>query len=113
MAVHAPILATLHIRRRSVSFRRLRARDPVALLSTLSPSGGEGEGPDYEAGGFRPRALKVGTGLRKPFNVSFPTSSSSISPSTAPATREATRIWSPLASPQRRAARLVTVPIAP
>jgi len=62
---------------------------------------------------FRRRTLWVWTGPWRPFRVNAPTGSTSISSSTVPSRRSGMRIWPALASPQRRAARLVTVPIAP
>src|SRR5512145_2146781 len=62
---------------------------------------------------FNPRTLQVGTGRASPLNVTGPTSSASIMSSTAAATLAEIRICPPRASPQSRAARFVTVPIAP
>src|SRR5262249_32643862 len=59
---------------------------------------------------FSASTLNAGTGLSSPLRARGPTSSTSTSPSTAVATRAETRICPPLASPQRRAARFVTVP---
>ena len=64
-------------------------------------------------GEIRPRTLQVGTGRASPLSASAPTSSASIMSSPAAATRAETRIWPPPASPHSRAARFVTVPIAP
>jgi hypothetical protein len=60
-----------------------------------------------------PSTLNVGTGLTSPLSASDPIASVSIRPSTAVATREEMRTWLPLASLHRRAARFVTVPMAP
>src|SRR5215467_12216118 len=65
------------------------------------------------AGVFSPRTLNVGTGFENPLNGSSPMGSARASVSTAPRRRWETRIWPGLAAPQRRAARLVTVPMAP
>ena len=59
------------------------------------------------------RTLNVGTGRENPFSVRSPTGSASTSSSTSPSSRREIRIWPGAASPQSRAARLVTVPIAP
>lgn len=53
------------------------------------------------------------TGLARPLTARSPTSSISRSSSTSGRSRGEIRIWPGLASPQRRAARLVTVPMAP
>ena len=57
--------------------------------------------------------LNVRTGLCKPLRASDPTSCASANPSAAVATRDDTKIRPSVASLQSRAARLVTVPIAP
>ena len=92
--------------------RRQPARRTFCTLSRLSRAPTKQMGP-YPRSSRRPSALKVRTGLRKPLSVSVPTSSTSISSSRAAATRDDTRICPPLASPQSRAARFVTVPMAP
>ena len=55
----------------------------------------------------------AGTGRWKPLRTSSPAGSTPTSPSRSARTRCETRISPPRASPHRRAARLVTVPIAP
>src|SRR2546426_12427559 len=67
----------------------------------------------HDDAALRPSTLHVGTGRARPLRAMGPISSASISFSTAEATREEMRICPPLASPQSRAARLVTVPMAP
>ena len=59
------------------------------------------------------RTLQIGTGRASPFSVSGPRFSASMMVSTADATRAEIRICPPSASPQSRAARFVTLPIAP
>ena len=62
---------------------------------------------------FKPPTLNVRTGRLNPLRVSDPTSCASAKLSAAVATRDETRICPSAASLQSRAARLVTVPIAP
>jgi hypothetical protein len=57
--------------------------------------------------------LNVGTGFARPFRVSAPSGSVSIRSSVSFATRSEIRICDGFASAHRRAARFVTVPIAP
>src|SRR6185503_1649941 len=62
---------------------------------------------------LRRRSFIAGTGRAKPLRVSGSISSVSAISSSSAASRVDTRISPPLASPQSRAARLVTVPMAP
>ncbi len=61
----------------------------------------------------KPRTLQTGTGRASPFSVTGPTSAASMMLSTAPATRAEIKICPLAASAHSRAARFVTVPIAP
>jgi hypothetical protein len=85
----------------------LCVRDCAVNALTLSPSLSVGTYP------FSRRMLYAGIGRWKPLRESSPAGSASTRSSTVPRKRRATRIWPALASPQRRAARLVTVPMAP
>jgi hypothetical protein len=60
----------------------------------------------------RPTMLRASTGRWKPFSVNSPMGSTCTSSSTTPSSRPLIRICRLAASPHKRAARLLTVPIA-
>ena len=102
--------------RRAAPARKPRTRSPSPISAQASPRLCAAQSARASATGpydFRRRALWAVIGRRKPLRVSSPTGSASTRSSTRASRRCGTRIWPGLASPQSRAARLVTVPIAP
>ena len=87
--------------------------DELGRFARLPAAPAGYQAPLIRSGHRRPRTLQMCTGRASPFSATGPICSASIMFSTAPATRAEIKISPPAASPQSRAARFVTVPIAP
>ena len=110
---HPPGISSLHgPRLHRAGFHRHSAQVGAPTCSPLRRPLPRGPSPGREHSSYARRrsTLKTGTGRRNPLRATSP--SGSTSSSSAVSTRWATRICPGRASPQSRAARLVTVPSA-